>query len=183
MTTGVKSATSTQSIAIAVTRMNLIECGEMMSSPIVGNCSSDTNPDAWYPTVQIGGRISSVYRAMVPEMKRAISLCNSCPAQQECLEQGLEPRNLAHGIWGGKLAGERIAMADERGIHYLPPPHNKGRKHGTYMRSRSGVSPTGGNYGGGSAYNEDVNCITLEERAYAVKFAAQIKPYLEESND
>lgn len=149
-------------------------------SSIAGNCSADTNPDAWFPTVQIGGRISSVYRAMVPEMKRAISLCNSCPKQQECLEEGLEPRNLAHGIWGGKLAGERIAMADERGIQYLPPPHNKGRKFGAMLRTQQGVSPTGGNHGGGSPYDEYSNHITLEEKNYAVKFATQIKPYLEE---
>lgn len=152
-------------------------------SSLVGNCSSDTNPDAWFPTVQNGGRMSGVLRKMAPEIKRAIALCNSCPVQEKCLEQGMEPRNLGHGIWGGKLAGERIAMADERGIQYLPPPHNKGRKHGSYLRKQSGISPTGGNYGGGSDYNEDVNCITLEEKTYAVKFVERIRPYLEESND
>ena len=151
-------------------------------SSIGGNCSSDTNPDAWFPTVQVGGRISSVYRAMAPEINRAINLCNTCPKKQECLDEGMQPRNLAHGIWGGILAGDRIAMADEQGISYLPPPHNKGRKHGTYMRSQSGISPTGGNYGGGSPFNEDINWITLEERNYAVKFAERIKPYLEENN-
>ena len=151
-------------------------------SSIVGNCSADTNPDAWFPTVQVGGRITSVYRAMAPEINRAISLCNSCPKKQECLEEGMEPRNLAHGIWGGMLAGERIALADERGIKYLPPPHNKGRKLGTMLRTKQGVSPTGGNYGGGTPYDEYSNHTTLEERNYAVKFATQIKPYLEGNN-
>ena len=152
-------------------------------SNIVGKCSSDTNPDAWFPTVQNGGRMSGVLRAMVPEIKRAISICNSCPVQQECLEEGLQPRNLAHGIWGGILAGERIAIADERGIDYLRPPHNKGRKLGTYIRTKSGVSPRGGNYGGGTAYIEDSNSITLEERNYAVTFVERIRPYMEEVND
>lgn len=151
-------------------------------SSIVGKCSSDTNPDAWFPTVQNGGRMSGVLRAMVPEIKRAISICNSCPAQEECLEEGLQPRNLAHGIWGGKFAGERIAIADERGINYLRPLHNKGRKLGTYIRTKSGVSPIGGNYGGGTAYIEDSNSITLEEKNYAVSFVERIKPYMEEVN-
>lgn len=180
MMTGAKSATSTQSIAIVETHTNLIECGATMSNPIVGNCSSDTNPDAWFPTVQIGGRISSVYRAMVPEMKRAISLCNSCPKQQECLEEGMKPINLAHGIWGGLLAGERIAIADEQGIEYLVPRHNKGRIIGPRTRARSAGLPTGGSVGGGtSPVMEDIK-VTKEERDYAVKFAGQIKPYLEE---
>lgn len=182
MMIGAKSAMSTQSIASAETRTSLTECGEMMSSPIVGNCSSDTNPDAWYPTVQIGGRISSVYRAMVPEMQRAIDLCNSCPVQQACLEEGMKPINLGHGIWGGLLAGERIAIADEQGIKYLVPPHNKGRTIGPRTRARSAGLPTGGSVGGGTApVMEDIK-VTKEERDYAVKFAAQIKPYLEEYN-
>ena len=151
-------------------------------SSIAGNCSSDTNPDAWFPTVQVGGRISSVYRAMAPEINRAINLCNTCPKKQECLDEGMQPRNLAHGIWGGILAGERIAIADKRGINYLRPPHNKGRKLGTYIRAKSGVSPRGGNYGGGTAYIEDSNSITLEERNYAVSFVERIKPYMEETN-
>lgn len=151
-------------------------------SDIAGKCASDTNPDAWFPTVQSGGRMSGVLRAMVPEIKRAINICNTCPIKQECLERGLEPRNLAHGIWGGMLAGERIALADERGIQYLAPPHNKGRKYGPYIRNVSGVSPTGGNYGGGTQYNESLNFITKDERAYALTFVERIKPYMEASD-
>lgn len=104
-----------------------------------------------------------MFRTLVPEIKRAISICNACPKQKECLEEGLKPINLAHGIWGGILAGDRIAMADEMGIESAVPAYNKGRPHG-----KAGI------------YIDDDHLLTSDEREYAVNFATRIKPYLEE---
>lgn len=140
-----------------------IGCGEMKTSGIIGTCTTDTNPDAWYPTPFNGGRPAVMFRSLVPEIKRAIGICNDCPKKQECLEEGLKPINLAHGIWGGVLAGDRIAMADAMGIDSAVPPYNKGRPHG-----KAGT------------YIDDDHLLTSDEREYAVKFSANIKPYLEE---
>jgi len=131
--------------------------------PIIGDCSGDDNPDAWYPTMPNGGRPSTMLRRMVPEIRYAINTCNSCPKKQECLEEGLKPINLAYGIWGGVLAGDRIAMADKMGIDYSAEPHNKGRKHSSH-----------------GLYIDDDHLLTKEEKQIAVSFAMRIRPYLEE---
>lgn len=83
---------------------NLIGCGEM----IRGNCTGDANPDAWYPEVGRGYPTPSRMIALGKETSRAIALCDSCPRQEECLDEGMKPQNLAFGIWGGMLAGERV---------------------------------------------------------------------------
>jgi hypothetical protein len=91
----------------------------------------------------------------------------------------MKPVNLAFGIWGGLLPGERIALADEQGIEYLVSPFNKGRKVGPRTRAKPTGLPTGGSYGGGSEFDENKNAITAMERKHAVLFAQRIKPYLE----
>lgn len=131
---------------------------------INGNCTGDSNPDAWFPTVPNGGRPSTILRRMVPEIKYAINKCNSCPQKDKCLEEGIKPENLAYGIWGGLLAGERIAIADERGTDYMVAPYNRGRT----------VSVAGG------SYMEGTHKLTYAEKESAVAFAERIKPYLEE---
>lgn len=135
-----------------------------MISQIVGNCTGDANPDAWFPTVPNGGRPSTILRRMVPEIKYAMDKCNSCPKKDECLEEGLKPINLAYGIWGGVLAGDRIAMADESGTDYMVAPYNKGRTVGV----------------AGESYIEGSHKLTHAEKESAVMFAQRIKPYLEE---
>ena len=75
----------------------------------------------------------------------------------------MKPENLAYGIWGGILAGQRIAMAKERGIDYRVDPYNRGRK----VRSR---------------YDDEVSTsrkVTSDEEEAAVMFATRIRPYLE----
>ena len=140
-----------------------IGCGEM-SKAIVGLCTTDENPDAWFPTVPNGGKVSTILRRMVPELKHAIDTCNVCPKKAECLEEGLKPVNLAYGVWGGLLAGERIEIADERGDDYMIAPFNKGRT----------VSISG------ESYIEGTHKLTTQERRAALMFARRIKPYLEE---
>ena len=97
------------------------------------------------------------------EAGRAIALCNSCPKQEECLDEGMKPENLAFGIWGGMLAGQRIAMAKEQGLDYRVDPYNRGRK----VRSR---------------YSDEIGPsrkVTSDEEEAATMFATRIRPYLE----
>jgi hypothetical protein len=38
----------------------------------------------------------------------AKTICSTCPSLDRCLEFGNQPNDLPYGIWGGKMAGERI---------------------------------------------------------------------------
>ena len=134
-----------------------------MISQLRGNCTNDENPDAWFPTVPNGGRPATILKRMVPEIKYALNLCASCPVQEECFEEGMKPENLAYGIWGGRLAGQRIAVAKERGLDYRVDPYNRGRK----------VGPRNG------GYIEGERKVTADEEEAAVLFATRIRPYLE----
>ena len=81
---------------------------------IKGNCTEDSNPDAWFPEVPVGSPTPKKLVPLGKETGRAIALCNSCPKQEQCLDAGMEPENLAFGIWGGMLAGERIIASGKR---------------------------------------------------------------------
>jgi hypothetical protein len=134
-----------------------------MISQLKGLCSGDENPDAWFPTVPNGGRPDTILRRMVPEIKYAINMCGRCPIQQDCLKEGMKPENLAYGIWGGLLAGQRIAIAKREGHDYRVDPYNTGRQ----VRSR---------------YTDDVGPsrkVTADEEEAATMFANRIRRYLE----
>lgn len=74
-----------------------------------GKCSTDTNPDAWFPDVDGRGRPSrKKYLEIALETKRAVDICNTCPVKDDCLKLGMDDVNLPYGIWGGKLPHERI---------------------------------------------------------------------------
>jgi hypothetical protein len=77
----------------------------------LGNCYGDENPDAWFPEVPRGFPSINNQTKLRDETLRAIALCNSCPKKQACLEEGMEDKNLAYGIWGGTLAGERVMLS------------------------------------------------------------------------
>ena len=84
-----------------------------------GKCASDTNPDAWFPDITGESRPSR--RALLPvalEAKRAIDICNTCPAQEKCKEAGMDPLNLTYGIWGGTLPPERITATGKTYARY-----------------------------------------------------------------
>ena len=63
-----------------------------------GVCASHYDPDLWFPL----GYKSNINQVQIAQAKE---LCNSCPVQRECLEEGLEIRH-PHGIWGGKTPDE-----------------------------------------------------------------------------
>jgi len=83
----------------------------MRTEQVLGNCYGDENPDAWFPDIPRGCPSPKNQVTLRNEMLRAISLCNSCPKKQACLKEGMEDKNLAYGIWGGMLAGERVLMS------------------------------------------------------------------------
>ena len=75
---------------------------------ITGICTTHDNPDLWYPEVPMGRPTESKNRMLALQVSEAVSLCNQCPSQSSCLEFGMKPEDLSHGIWGGKIAGQRV---------------------------------------------------------------------------
>lgn len=76
-----------------------------------GKCAADTNPNAWFPAMPDNRPSKKALASIVKETKRAIEVCNSCPAKQKCLEVGMQDVNIAYGIWGGLLPDERVQLA------------------------------------------------------------------------
>jgi hypothetical protein len=97
--------------AVVVT-MNLIECGEMMTNTVVidGACANSINPDAWFPEYSVGRPTPDKMEVLVANTNYALSLCGMCSKTDDCLIEGMKDENLAYGIWGGLLAGERIEL-------------------------------------------------------------------------
>lgn len=90
---------------------NPTRCGVQMTEPLIGNCTYSETPDDWYP--EFGGGVISKKRLsnFKEKIDAVIALCNSCPVKDECLAQGMTRDNLPYGIWGGKLAGQRLLAA------------------------------------------------------------------------
>jgi hypothetical protein len=85
----------------------------------------------------------------------------------------MEPKNLPYGIWGGKLAGQRILMADEQGIDYMV----EGRTRGT--RTAVGtVDDTGRGAARGFVVIKENDKVTVEEKRNALGFLRMIKPWM-----
>ena len=85
-----------------------MRCGVLMTSALIGNCTNHPYPDYWYPEFDNGRPSNTKMEALVNSIKIAKEECSTCPVAQDCLKQGMEPNDLPFGIWGGKLAGERI---------------------------------------------------------------------------
>jgi hypothetical protein len=156
---------------MTTTQESQIECGEMM---IKGNCTGDSNPDAWFPEMTQGNPSDSKMLALATETRRAIYECYTCPNKDECLEEGMQPKNLSHGIWGGRLAGERILMADERGIKYMVDGRGTGAIYLPDNRERVGK----GRYKGTVVIKED-DGVTLQAKRNALRFLNKIRPWIE----
>ena len=82
---------------------------------MVGNCSNNAHPDMWFPELKVYARWG---RPKELEINRnvtnaitALSICKDCPITDECLAEGMRDENLTNGIWGGKMAGERLDLA------------------------------------------------------------------------
>ena len=85
---------------------------------MIGNCTNDANADYWFPENE-NGRPSMARRTeLVNSITYAISKCDTCLVKEECLEEGMKLENLPYGIWGGLLAGERIATLGRSREYY-----------------------------------------------------------------
>lgn len=100
---------------------------------IVGSCSTSDDPDMWHPDIPRGNLGVKGRQELRSRTLAAIAICNSCPVQKECLAEGMLDENLPWGIWGGKLAGERIIMSGKK--------YNKGSDEGLAMRSYGVLAP------------------------------------------
>ena len=137
-----------------------------MNAAIIGNCTGDSNPDAWFPELTRGNPSDTKMLALATEVRRAIGECHACPNQAECLEEGMQPKNLSYGIWGGRLAGERMLMADEQGIEYMVTGRTRGTAHSRGINKRSVV------------IKEDER-VTVEAKRNALRFLKNIRPWIE----
>jgi len=133
-----------------------------MISQLRGLCTDDENPDAWFPTID-NGNVEAMNRKALPMVQYAIGICSRCPIKEKCLEEGIKPENLAHGIWGGLFAAQRIAIAKERGLDYRVDPYNTGRQ--TSQRYTDKIGPSGK--------------VTTDEENAAVILYNRLRPYLE----
>lgn len=75
-----------------------------------GACSDSPNPDHWFPEYPPNRRSYATSERIRRDTLEAISICNDCSIRNSCLMEGLKNENKLYGIWGGKLAGERLLM-------------------------------------------------------------------------
>jgi len=69
-------------------------------------CASSQFPDRWYPEM----RGNAIPDEEIMSINMALQICDACPIRQQCLEIGMQEIDVRYGIWGGMLAGERLAL-------------------------------------------------------------------------
>lgn len=84
------------------------------TSEIVGLCATSDNPDMWFPDVPQGRAGQKKMMILGSSVAKAINICNRCPKQEACLDEGMKDENLAFGIWGGMIAGDRVIASGKR---------------------------------------------------------------------
>ncbi len=86
-----------------------------MLSNLVGLCTDYHDPDLWFSdtddTKGKGRPRKHELSVRVERTLKAIEICSHCPIQEQCLEQGMLPENIENGVWGGVMAGERMALS------------------------------------------------------------------------
>ena len=82
-----------------------------------GLCVKHNDPDLWFAgEVDLTDPNSSVNtnsqatKLEVEKAIKALSICNNCPAKDNCLELGKRGEQIYFGIYGGTMAGERLLM-------------------------------------------------------------------------
>jgi hypothetical protein len=66
-------------------------------------CDHETHPDDWFQDPGAGYGTEPFWRS-----QRARARCfNDCPIRRQCLEIGLQPEHIDHGVWGGYTAAQR----------------------------------------------------------------------------
>lgn len=80
----------------------------MKTEPLIGNCTKHPDPDLWSPELPNGRPNVRIMETIAERVITAKNICGSCTSRDRCLEFGNQPNDLPYGIWGGKMAGERI---------------------------------------------------------------------------
>ena len=80
-------------------------------NPLVGACATHPDPDLWFPEFGSGTVTQKRIDKAADKIIEAMSICNGCDIKQTCLEQGMTGEDLQFGIWGGKMAAQRMMAA------------------------------------------------------------------------
>jgi len=105
------------------------------TEPLIGNCTNHNDPDLWSPEPPNGRPSMRMMGVLAERIITAKNICSSCPSKDRCLEFGNQPNDLPYGIWGGKMAGERILdMGVTRDL--LPVQSDLGRAVDFYERMK-----------------------------------------------
>ena len=80
----------------------------MKTEPLIGNCTKHPDPDLWSPELPNGRPNVRIMETIAERVITAKNICGTCTSRDRCLEFGNQPNDLPYGIWGGKMAGERI---------------------------------------------------------------------------
>lgn len=145
------------------------------TNEVIGLCATSDNPDMWFPDVPQGRLGQQKMMVLGTSVAKAIAICNRCPKQEACLDEGMQSKNLPHGIWGGKLAGERILLADARGMDYM----TRGRPTGSVVKASNSERVGKGRHAGSVVFNESEK-VTVQEKRKAIGFLRIIKPWIRE---
>lgn len=73
-----------------------------------GNCAGHPEPDLWFPEYGSGPVTPNRTQRLADKVNEALRLCKTCPIKEDCLAFGMQEDDLQFGIWGGKLAGQRL---------------------------------------------------------------------------
>ena len=71
-------------------------------------CAGSEYPNWWFP--EVGNAITNE-EIIITGM--ALEICDACPIRDQCLEVGMQDDDIRFGIWGGMLAGERLALRNK----------------------------------------------------------------------
>lgn len=93
-----------------------------MAKVLIGSCTGHEDPNLWYVELPKGGQTPRTMAKIVARIDKARAICDDCPIKQECLTEGMKDINLAHGMWGGLLSGERVEIAMANGYEFTERP-------------------------------------------------------------
>jgi hypothetical protein len=81
-------------------------------------CARYPDPDLWFSEEvedlgRRGGPTKKQKQDNINKSLQALSICGKCEVKDLCLQEGMRKENLDYGIWGGKMSGERLLMANQ----------------------------------------------------------------------
>lgn len=94
----------------------------MTTKAMIGSCTGHEEPDLWFLDLPRGRPSKRQKRKLLDKVEYIRAICDTCPVKIECLTIGMEPQDMAHGMRGGLLPGERIEVAIELKIDYKSTP-------------------------------------------------------------